>query len=386
MMLLFALLMAAFIAYRVVVPLKIGKVWKVCVLFLILIACCKHQLTRLFGGPRFFAPDLPPWFLLPAAWAYGVVFLLFFGLLAVEIVRAAAKFVSFCRTGPGAPEKLDPVFRKVCLALVPAAAVLALFGLWRGTVLPGVKEVELAFPDLPPSAENCRIVVLADLHADRVTRSEKIRRIVEQANKLTPDLTLVLGDLVDGPVEQRGPELLPLRELRARLGVYAVPGNHEYYSGYAPWMKFFSGLGMQRLENAHVRLPNGIFLAGITDPAARSFGEAMPDLGKALHGIPRGAFVLLLAHRPGPAWQAAGSGVSLQLSGHTHGGMIRGIDWIVAQFNGTFVSGLYEVDGMKLYVSNGTSIWNGFPIRLGRESEITLITLRREGSAAARSE
>ena len=101
----------------------------------------------------------------------------------------------------------------------------------------------------------------------------------------------------------------------------------------------------------------------------------MPDLKKTLHGIPAGDFILLLAHRPAQAKSAARSGISLQLSGHTHGGMIRGLDWVVAQFNGGFVSGLYEVNGMKLYVSNGTGIWNGFPIRLGRPAEITLITL-----------
>lgn len=378
MMLLFALLTAAFIVFRVVWPLKIGKGWKAVLILLVLAACCKNQLTRLFGGPRFFAPDLPPWILLPAAWAYATALLLFFGLAILEIVRGGAKIILFCRTGHAVSEKYQRVFLKISLALIPIAAALALFGLYRGMALPAVREVELAFPNLPPSAENCRIAVLADLHADRVTRSEKIRRVVERTNGLEPDLTLVLGDLVDGTVEQRGQELLPLRDLRAKLGVYAIPGNHEYYSGYAPWRIFYSGLGLRLLENSHVRLPNGIFLAGITDPAARPFGEPVPDLRKALHGIPEKSFVLLLAHRPGSARSAAGAGVSLQLSGHTHGGMVFGIDWVVSQFNGGFVSGLYDVNGMKLYVSNGTLIWNGFPIRLGRESEITLITLKRK--------
>ncbi|MBO4632639.1 MAG: metallophosphoesterase, partial [Lentisphaeria bacterium] len=225
-------------------------------------------------------------------------------------------------------------------------------------------------------AEGMRVAVLADLHADRVTRAPRIRRIVEQTNSLRPDLTVILGDLVDGTVEQRSGELLPLRELHAKYGVYAVPGNHEYYSGYVHWRKFFTAQGLRMLENSQVRLPAGIYLAGVTDPAAQSFGEAVPDLKKALHGIPRDSFILLLAHRPVHAENAAQDGISLQLSGHTHGGMIRGLDWIVSRFNGGFVSGLYDVGGMKLYVSNGTGIWNGFPVRLGRDSEITLITLK----------
>ena len=114
----------------------------------------------------------------------------------------------------------------------------------------------------------------------------------------------------------------------------------------------------------------------MSDPAARGLGEPVPDVAKALHEIPKGTFVLLLAHRPGQAWGAAQKGVTMQLSGHTHGGMVYGLDWLVGRFNGGYVSGLYEFGGMKLYVSNGTSIWNGFPIRLGHESEITLLTLK----------
>ena len=234
----------------------------------------------------------------------------------------------------------------------------------------------LHFANLPKEAEGCRIAVLADLHADRITTSPKIRRIVELTNRLEPDLTVLLGDYVDGKVPARGQELLPLKSLKAKYGVYAIPGNHEYYSGWHEWRPFLSGCGLNLLENLHVRLPNGIYLAGVSDPAARGFGEPVPDIAKALHGIPQGSFILLLAHRPGQAHGAAKSGAALQLSGHTHGGMVYGLDWFVGQFNGGFVSGLYEVGGMKLYVSNGSSIWNGFPIRLGHESEITLLTLR----------
>jgi predicted MPP superfamily phosphohydrolase len=68
--------------------------------------------------------------------------------------------------------------------------------------------------------------------------------------------------------------------------------------------------------------------------------------------------------------------VRLQLSGHTHGGMIRGLDRLVARGNAGFVSGAYRVGGMLLYVSNGTALWPGFALRLGRPSELTRITLR----------
>jgi predicted MPP superfamily phosphohydrolase len=87
--------------------------------------------------------------------------------------------------------------------------------------------------------------------------------------------------------------------------------------------------------------------------------------------------ILLLDHQPRNAAQAASRGVALQLSGHTHGGMILGLDRLVARANNGFVSGRYTVGGMTLYVNNGTALWPGFALRLGRPSELTRITLRR---------
>ena len=385
-MYLLPLVITAFISFRVIWPLKIRIGWKIVCILPVAAVCFRFHLLRLIAGPRAFFLDLPDWVVLPTAWVYATFFLLFFLLAAAEVVRDAAGLVSFWRTRSFVSEQRSRVFLKINLALIPVAALLALVGMWRGLDYPEVREMELAFPNLPPDAVNCRIVVLTDLHADRVSAAGRVRYVVDRTNALNPDLILVLGDMVDGSVKRRGQIVQPLGELRARFGVYAVPGNHEYYSGYGAWMKFYSGLGFRLLENANARLPNGIWLAGVTDAAAERYRGDMPDLQKALHGIPAGSFIVLLYHRPALTEFASASGVSLQLSGHTHGGMVRILDWIVALFNGGFVSGLYDVNGMKLYVSNGSGIWSGFPVRLGRESEIILITLRRSEVSRGRKQ
>jgi predicted MPP superfamily phosphohydrolase len=182
---------------------------------------------------------------------------------------------------------------------------------------------------------------------------------------------------VDGTVQQRGSDAALLKDLRARYGVYGVPGNHEYFSGYAEWMEFFRSINLQMLENTHRELPNGIYLAGITDRAARRRDLPMPDVEKSLQGIDKNAFTILLAHRPAYTDIASKLGADLQLSGHTHGGMIYGLDKIVARFNDYFAAGLYKIGDMNLYISCGTMIWNGFPFRLGTSPEITLITLKK---------
>lgn len=96
---------------------------------------------------------------------------------------------------------------------------------------------------------------------------------------------------------------------------------------------------------------------------------------KALAGVAAGVPKIILDHQPGAAKRNAAAGADLQLSGHTHGGMVPGLSQLVKKFNGGYVNGWYEVDGMKLYVSPGTGIWNGFLTRLGVPAEITVMNL-----------
>ena len=151
-----------------------------------------------------------------------------------------------------------------------------------------------------------------------------------------------------------------------------------------PWLEYFRRSRIKLLVNTWVRLPNGVCLAGVGDKAAENFFEGSrlrevygENLPKALAGIPGESCTVLLAHRPGAARDSAGMNVGLQISGHTHGGMILGFDLLVAVFNRGWFSGRYDVKGMTLLVSNGTWLWRGFPLRLGRPGEILLITLKR---------
>ena len=161
--------------------------------------------------------------------------------------------------------------------------------------------------------------------------------------------------------------------------MFAIPGNHEYYVDYVHWLPVFEQLGVQMLLNRHVLVShNGrqLVLAGITDKAASPLRLPLHDVAGALRDAPEQSPVILLSHRPIGAVANARQGVDLQLSGHTHGGQIWGPHLLAQWANQGFVSGLYDVQGMQLYVSNGTGLWNGFPIRLGRAAEITHITLR----------
>ena len=378
MILIFGALLAVYVFCRAILPLRLKWGWKALLAVLLAVAAFKFHLLHLFGGPMFFSPVLPEGVLLAAAWLFSVLFLFFFLLLAADVIRLLYLLVLFCLRKKKT-ERFRIIGNRVNLALLAFAAVLATVGMAGGTGVPRVKEETISVNHLPDGADGLTVAVLADLHVDGITRADRIRKIVERTNALNPDIVIIAGDFVDGTVPVHGDDLRPLADLKARYGVFGVPGNHEYYSGYEEWMEFLPTLGIRMLHNEHVQTGGGaVVLAGVTDPVAGIMGKEVPDIRKALAGAPEKGVRILAAHQPRLAPEAAEHGVDLQVSGHTHGGMIAGIDRLVARFNEGFVSGLYTVGGMKLYVATGAGIWNGFPIRIGVPSEIVLIRLRKE--------
>jgi len=361
-----------YIVGRFVWPLPCGPALRAVLALILLLASQYHQITgRYFGSLA--SPELPQPVLIALAWAFGFVLLLSVlllvrdvaGLLAWLPARAAGRFLL-----------RSPA---VTLGVGALALVLATLGVWQAVRVPGVRTVAVEIPGLAPAFDGYRIVQLTDLHASRLLPRSWQAAVVDRANRLDPDLTVLTGDMVDGRPALRAADVAPLAGLHARDGVLAIPGNHEYYSDYVAWMAAYRALGLTTLENGHVLIQRQgalLAVAGLTDRQAGAFGLPRPDLSAALEGIPPGTPVILLEHRPGDAPANARAGVALQLSGHTHGGQIRGLDLLTKRANNGFVSGLYQVGGMKLYVSNGTGLWNGLAIRLGRPSEITQIVLR----------
>jgi predicted MPP superfamily phosphohydrolase len=240
--------------------------------------------------------------------------------------------------------------------------------------MPALKRIQNPLARLPRSADGLRIALVSDIHLGPLNRGARTGRIVEMINGLDADLVAIVGDLVDGSVAELGPAATPLGNLRSRHGTYFVTGNHEYFSGYQEWLAEVDRLGMRALRNERVELPGGLDLAGVNDVTGGSFGDG-PDYDAALGGRDPSRPVVLLAHQPIQARDAARHGVDLQLSGHTHGGQITPFQLIVRASGQPLVSGLGEVDGMPVYVTNGAGFW-GPPVRVGAPPDVTLVELR----------
>ncbi|MCG5472337.1 metallophosphoesterase [Micromonospora sp. LAH09] len=313
-------------------------------------------------------------------------------VVAAEPSAAAPEPVLVGAAGPTDPPAADAVAapdhdpsRRLLLAR--GAAIFA--GLTAtGTVGYGVRtalgpprldRVQIPLAKLPRSMDGLRIATVSDIHLGPLRGRAHTERIVAAINRLDADLVAVVGDLVDGSVAELGSAAAPLRDLRSRYGNFFVTGNHEYYSGVEEWVQEIDRLGLRVLQNRRqeIQARGGVLdVAGVNDLDATGVSglAAGPDFAAALGDRDPSRPVVLLAHQPLAAVQAARFGVDLQLSGHTHGGQMVPFN-LAVRLEQPVVSGLGEVDGTKVYVTNGAGFW-GPPVRVGAEPQISLVELR----------
>lgn len=367
-----------YVVWRFVFPLPLATEWKWLVALALLAIAQQHLVIRkFFGGLA--SPEMPSAVLAGLGWLFGAFVLLAAFLLLKDVVAVLLWLLG--KSGLFSGISVSGI--RWGLGACVAALMISGFGVWQAMRVPAVRTVEIRLAKLPAELDGLKLVQISDLHASSLFQAPWVRAVVDKANALDPDLIMMTGDLVDGKLAQRTADVAPLRDLKARHGVFAVTGNHEYYADHAEWMDAFDKLGLRMLLNEHTVIgKNGtaVVLAGITDSAASRFAKPVPDVQNALAGAPENTVTILMAHRPGHAGAAAEAGADLQLSGHTHGGQMPGIRFLARRFNSGFVSGVYRIDDMKLYVSNGTGLWGGFPIRIGTPSEITQIVLRTDSN------
>jgi predicted MPP superfamily phosphohydrolase len=228
----------------------------------------------------------------------------------------------------------------------------------------------------PAAAPNTlHIAVAADLHLGDTIGPARLRDYVARINALKPDIILLPGDIIDRSVasleeQDMGPELA---RLRAPLGVYAVLGNHEGYAGAERSTAFLEKWNIRVLRDEALEIAGGAFcLAGRND---YSFANREP-LDRLLASVDRARPIILMDHQPRDLDKPGAAGVDLQFSGHTHGGQIWPVTWIV-RFLYEDAHGYLRKNNFQLYVTSGLGLW-GFPARIGSSSEIVDVRVEFE--------
>lgn len=230
--------------------------------------------------------------------------------------------------------------------------------------------------DLPPALEGFTIVQLTDMHLKPFTQLEHIKRAVARTNLLKPDLVVLTGDYVWHDEEDILDLVPALAGLNARHGIFAVLGNHDLKTDAGLITATFARYGIRVLCNEGLDLQIGhdhLHLAGIDDGWL-----GKPDIVRTLDKHRADKPVVLLAHEPDMIdWYAHDERISLQLSGHTHGGQVQvkpGKPFVRPYLGKKYVQGLYRVNQSWVYTSRGLGT-TGVPLRRNCAPEITHITL-----------
>lgn len=331
-----------------------------------------------FAGFDVWGGSFTPAQMRPVAWL-GQAFLasclyLFLGLVPVWLASVAIWLLRWRHDdhGRSARRRLNAIASPLVAAV--AVGVTAYGAVEAAT--PSVSRFELASPQLPAEFDGARVALVTDVHAGAVRSAAFTQQVVDLVNEQEPDLIVLAGDLVDGKAARYAPELAPLADLRAPLGVFATTGNHEMFEDTVNWVSAFEDVGLVVLGNESVPLERGgatMVLAGVHDAIGE--GVFAPDYDAALAGVDPEGFTLLAAHQPLQAFDVEGRGVDLQVSGHTHGGQMWPINYLVP-LQQPMLEGRGDVAGTPVITSRGAGAW-GPAIRVAAPPEVPIITLKR---------
>lgn len=291
------------------------------------------------------------------------------------ILLAGSLFFLADVLNPAAKRLLSPAgLANFHAAPLAALGLMTAFSFYGGLKAPGLKEVRLAVPDLPPAMEGLKIAQLSDLHADSAYKLGTLAKTVALVNEQNPDLVMVTGDLVDPGLTAAELSRLAalMRGLRPRLGVFGVLGNHEYYFGYEKAAAVYRECGITLLRNEAADA-GGVRILGVSDTGTErpSEKELTGMIGRHLTG----AFSILITHQPYLCDAIARTGRFLILAGHVHRAQIFPFHIFTKLFYKYFY-GLYRSNGSFIYVTSGAGSW-GPPMRFLAPSEIPVLTLTR---------
>lgn len=254
--------------------------------------------------------------------------------------------------------------------LLAIAVATTIYGLVNARML-RLRRISIQLPNLPPCWRDKQALLISDMHLGNINGAGFARRVAERARELNPAIVLLAGDLFDGSKVDPAKIAAPILELNPPLGMYFVGGNHEEFGGAAHFEEALRKSGVHVLHN-EAEMVEGVHIVGV--PYGNStYPLHLRAFLEGLH-LNNGSPSILLNHVPNRLPLAEHAGVSLQLSGHTHGGgQMFPYNLITRRAFGTFTYGLHRFGEMQVYTSSGAGTW-GPPMRVGTHPEIVLLS------------
>lgn len=306
-------------------------------------------------------------------------------------------FVDYDSNTPALPERRKFISQiALGLAAIPFASLI--YGIFEGKYNYKVITTKLYFPDLPAAFDGLKITQISDVHSGSFDNAEKIEYAIDLINQQETDLILFTGDIVNTHATEMHPWIDTFKKIKPhKFGKFAVLGNHDY-GEYVSWpsqqekeknfsdiKKLYGDIDFKLLLNEHTSINKdgeALHIVGVEN-WGKNFKQA-GDLGKAVSGLDRDAFKILMSHDPSH-WEyevkTHPSNVHLTLSGHTHG-LQFGIEipgffkWSPVQYVYKQWAGLYEHENRKIYVNRGFG-FHAYPGRVGIWPEISVFELKK---------
>lgn len=233
--------------------------------------------------------------------------------------------------------------------------------------------ITVRLPNLPDAWEGRTAALITDIHLGNLRGPKFVARILRKLRSSKPDAVFISGDLFDGSPFGVDRLMSTWQDFSPSLGTFFVTGNHDEFADRNLFLNVIRRAGIRVLENEMVDL-DGLQLIGVHDSEAMNPKELRRIL-RRVHVDPQ-APSILLAHQPGNLAVAEEEGISLQLSGHTHGGQFWPWNLVVSRMYGRFAYGLSRLGSMLVFTSNGVGTW-GPPLKVGTKSEIVLIRFEK---------
>jgi predicted MPP superfamily phosphohydrolase len=305
---------------------------------------------------RYFSLAARIYYILAAAWL-GIFSFLFFASCALWICYGAAALVG-----------LHPDRQDWAVVFLAATLLLSAYGIINAATS-RVKRITVKLENLPDAWRRRTAALVSDVHLGHVRNLGSIRRLVAKVGRLKSDIVFITGDLYDGTAADYNGLAAPWSTLSVPLGQYFVLGNHEGFSDSTRYLNAVSGAGIRVLNRDKVEI-DGLQIVGVRYHDA-THAEHFRSVLQAI-GIDRSRPSILLTHAPDHVAVSAAEGISLQLSGHTHGGQFFPFDLFVKRIYGQFAYGLSRLGTLQVYTTYGAGTW-GPPMRVGTNAEIVLI-------------
>jgi uncharacterized protein len=327
-----------------------------------------------FGGrllERFlpsFLSDLFIW--MGSFWIAAVIYFLLI-VVSLDLLRLINHFLPFF---PSIIKENYAQAKYIISVSMIGLVGLLLLGGHINSLMPRVQALNINIAKKAGALKTLKIAVASDIHLGIIVGRSRLDHLVDKINSLDPDVVLLPGDIVD---EDLAPVIKQnlgegLRRIRTRLGIYAVPGNHEHFGDINKACAYLNEHGIVMLRDQSIKIDDAFYLVGREDPTVGRFNghprKALPEL---MATVDKTYPVIMMDHQPFNLNEAVAEGIDLQISGHTHYGQLWPVNYIVRSIY-ELPWGYKKTGNTHFYVSDGAGTW-GPPVRIGNRPEIVSI-------------